>query len=1011
MIGRVITFYSFKGGAGRSMALANVGALLASKGKKVLVIDWDLEAPGLHYYFLPFLKDQKLAHQPGLIDLLWDHVDLASKPQRQESDVSDPYRLADLSGISVELTYSYVVEGGSLSFVSAGRQDEHYAAKIRDFDWTAFYARFGGGKFIDTLRERAVRQFDYVLIDSRTGVSDTAGVCTVQMPDIVVLCFTYNRQSIEGIANAAKAIRRQNSNVLLFPVAMRVEKSDTIQRAKAFAQNALARFLPKDVRDDSAGRSYWAAAEIPHDPNYAFEEALAIFRDDPEARNSRLTDMLWLARQITGDQDIRAPEISVEERRRNLRQYELGDPIRARIEELAIRDANTAVQELSALATDVLKTGASAQDIVALSAALEKAANQAVDAPLLALQAAEARTALYRDLSERDHKAKGALASSLLFCASKLSALGRTDEAQLQCVDAIALFREALATPGARPLISNGLGIALMMSSMYLAMLGKSREALADSTEAVEIRRHLAAEDFDKHGEGLSVALGALAARLQEVRQPEEALAALQEAVRIQRRIQGDSARAGLAVALGNLATQQFQMAMYDEARTATEEVITIYRKLASAGDSSFETQLAVWLARLSGALSRLGRYESAIEPMKEAVQIRRFLASREPDRSQKPFASALDAFSMMLEKVGRYREATAAVGEAIVIWRALLSHDSSDAIRSELAGSLNNAGNFLGAQGKLDEALIAIEEAVELYRDLAKAQPAAYNADLAMAATNLSTILARMGRTEQALSYSLEAVNVYRQLVQGHSARYESDFARALNNHSNLLGALGRRGDALSAIDEALELSRSVTANAVSEDDDGYVATLLHSRAMQLYEERRLPDAQRAMEEAITMRRRLAAGRPKAFKDALADSLTGLGMILDELGRPGEAVGRLEEAAQICRELVLNEHAGRIGSLAFTLNNLGVSLAKAERLDAATVAFEEAISLGEKAKTTEQDVDISEAMNAARHNLGNIKSLEEQRRTSLNSKELPREQPLALRKTSASSSTSEPLG
>ena len=46
--GRVLTFYSYKGGTGRSMALANVGWILASAGKRVLLIDWDFEAPGLH---------------------------------------------------------------------------------------------------------------------------------------------------------------------------------------------------------------------------------------------------------------------------------------------------------------------------------------------------------------------------------------------------------------------------------------------------------------------------------------------------------------------------------------------------------------------------------------------------------------------------------------------------------------------------------------------------------------------------------------------------------------------------------------------------------------------------------------------------------------------------------------------------------------------------------------------------------------------------------------------------
>ncbi len=69
----IITFYSFKGGVGRSMALANIGYLLAQKGKSVLAVDWDLEAPGLDKYFsgCPGASIQD-ASRGGLIDLLTD---------------------------------------------------------------------------------------------------------------------------------------------------------------------------------------------------------------------------------------------------------------------------------------------------------------------------------------------------------------------------------------------------------------------------------------------------------------------------------------------------------------------------------------------------------------------------------------------------------------------------------------------------------------------------------------------------------------------------------------------------------------------------------------------------------------------------------------------------------------------------------------------------------------------------------------------------------------------------
>src|SRR5579862_6945798 len=67
--GQVVTFYSFKGGTGRTMALANLAWILAANGKRVLVADWDLESPGLHRFFKPFL-DPSMTERPGIIDFI-----------------------------------------------------------------------------------------------------------------------------------------------------------------------------------------------------------------------------------------------------------------------------------------------------------------------------------------------------------------------------------------------------------------------------------------------------------------------------------------------------------------------------------------------------------------------------------------------------------------------------------------------------------------------------------------------------------------------------------------------------------------------------------------------------------------------------------------------------------------------------------------------------------------------------------------------------------------------------
>src|SRR6201986_5495505 len=72
--GKIVPFYSFKGGTGRTMALANVAWILASNGLKVLVVDWDLDSPGLHRYFHPFLAPAKVAATPGIIELITEYT-------------------------------------------------------------------------------------------------------------------------------------------------------------------------------------------------------------------------------------------------------------------------------------------------------------------------------------------------------------------------------------------------------------------------------------------------------------------------------------------------------------------------------------------------------------------------------------------------------------------------------------------------------------------------------------------------------------------------------------------------------------------------------------------------------------------------------------------------------------------------------------------------------------------------------------------------------------------------
>ncbi len=303
---RIITFYSFKGGTGRTMALANVAWILASQGHTVLTIDWDLEAPGLHRYFAPFLDDPLLQQSKGLIDFLYAYMVAAGKPQLSATSGVDWYkRFASIDKYAEPLDWEFP-KHGRIDIVGAGKQSKSYSARVNRFDWHGFYERFGGGAFLEEALTQMRQVYDYVLIDSRTGVSDTSGICTVHLPDTLVVFYTLNDQSIDGaaaVAGDALQSRRaldEDQSFCVFPVATRVELAE---KPKLEARRELARrkfeplldFISSPVELDD----YFGRMEVLYDPFYAYEEALATIFDQPGRRNTVLATFELLTSRIT----------------------------------------------------------------------------------------------------------------------------------------------------------------------------------------------------------------------------------------------------------------------------------------------------------------------------------------------------------------------------------------------------------------------------------------------------------------------------------------------------------------------------------------------------------------------------------------------------------------------------------------------------------------------------------------------------------------------------------------
>jgi hypothetical protein len=314
--GKVATFYSYKGGAGRTMALANVAWILASNGLKVLVVDWDLDSPGLHKYFHPFLDPAKIAATPGVIDLVNDFQWAATSAADRPGDWHLQY--AQVLRHAISVNWTEFPDGGTLDFVSAGRQNRDYSSAVTSIDWDNFYGRLGGGQFFDALRADMKANYDYTLIDSRTGLSDIADICTVHLPDILIDCFTLSDQSIDGASAVARNIdqRYHYRNIRVLPVPMRI---DDAEKEKLDVGRALARakfdHFPIGATDHEAAR-YWASVEIPYKAFYSFEEALAVFGDTPGSPLSLLSAYERLTAEITERKVSAMPPLSEETRLR-----------------------------------------------------------------------------------------------------------------------------------------------------------------------------------------------------------------------------------------------------------------------------------------------------------------------------------------------------------------------------------------------------------------------------------------------------------------------------------------------------------------------------------------------------------------------------------------------------------------------------------------------------------------------------------------------------------------------
>jgi len=308
---RFIAFYSYKGGVGRSLALANLACLLAWQGRKVLIIDLDLETPGQHQTSLFRGSYRPGTPIRGILDLLTTyHAHQATHRSDEEPPVFewDLHRfirrstLFDPSDPSSDDTADYTDDTspkptpkpappGSVWLLPAGggKVDEVYQAKLADWDWDKFFEDQGEAVLHELRWRLRGEGFDDVLIDSRTGLSDVFYVSTLCLADTVICLSSLNRQNLEGTDLALRTLAAPQNRerygdkrmlLVLSPLPYDLLSEPEITQRLV------------EIRNNYPHLAGWVA-ELPFVPRLALDETILVAESsDPQQSGSRYVQQM-----------------------------------------------------------------------------------------------------------------------------------------------------------------------------------------------------------------------------------------------------------------------------------------------------------------------------------------------------------------------------------------------------------------------------------------------------------------------------------------------------------------------------------------------------------------------------------------------------------------------------------------------------------------------------------------------------------------------------------------------
>lgn len=229
----VVTFYSYKGGMGRTTTMISYAVDLAlNHQKKVCIIDCDLEAPGyLNFFNLSEHESLNSGNTNGLVEFL---SDIQFSKNANNIKVADKYMINVAYGNFIagaaELDNIYIMPAGNLNEdfdFGNGENRLHYLdglSRINLSNESAVIKSFQ--ILLNKINEEIAP--DIILIDSRTGFNDIIGTVSMYLADMIVGFFGFNEQTIPGLLNFLDSYYHNDFKLALVSSILPIENLDPL---------------------------------------------------------------------------------------------------------------------------------------------------------------------------------------------------------------------------------------------------------------------------------------------------------------------------------------------------------------------------------------------------------------------------------------------------------------------------------------------------------------------------------------------------------------------------------------------------------------------------------------------------------------------------------------------------------------------------------------------------------------------------------------------------------------